>query len=162
MVPRSQMVVIERNQGLDDMLRVIVDSGHSRFPVIGEDRDEVLGVLLAKDLLRHFGSNGGDSLRIEDYIRPLSVIPESQAPQCAAQGISRQSQPHGDRRRRIRRCIGPVDDRGRAGGNRRRNRRRARPGRGRFHTTRRRTGRPAQLVGARTDPHRGFQRLLRL
>jgi magnesium and cobalt transporter len=77
MIPRSQMVVIERNQKLDEMLKVIIDSGHSRFPVIGEDRDEVLGVLLAKDLLRYFGNEQRGELRIEDYLRPASVIPES-------------------------------------------------------------------------------------
>ena len=76
MVPRSQMVVIERDSGLEEMLRVIIQSGHSRFPVIGEDRDEVIGVLLAKDLLRHF-SNPGNELRIEEYVRPVAVIPES-------------------------------------------------------------------------------------
>lgn len=77
MIPRSQMVVIERNQSLEDMLKVIVKSGHSRFPVIGDDRDEVLGILLAKDLLRHFGNGNNGDLRIEDYLRPAAVIPES-------------------------------------------------------------------------------------
>jgi magnesium and cobalt transporter len=77
MVPRSQMVVIERDQPLDDMLSVIVESGHSRFPVIGEDRDEVLGILLAKDLLRHFSNAANGELNIENYLRPAAVIPES-------------------------------------------------------------------------------------
>lgn len=77
MIPRSQMVVIERNQKLDEMLKVIIESGHSRFPVIGEDRDEVLGVLLAKDLLRYFGNEQRGELRIEDYLRSAVVIPES-------------------------------------------------------------------------------------
>jgi magnesium and cobalt transporter len=77
MVPRSQMVVIERSQSLDEMLKVIVDSGHSRFPVIGEDRDEVLGILLAKDLLRYFSNESRGALRIEEYLRPAAVIPES-------------------------------------------------------------------------------------
>jgi magnesium and cobalt transporter len=77
MIPRSQMVVIERNQKLDEMLKVIIDSGHSRFPVIGEDRDEVLGILLAKDLLRYFGNEQRGELRVEDYLRPAVVIPES-------------------------------------------------------------------------------------
>jgi len=77
MVPRSQMVVIEREQSLDEMLDVIIDSGHSRFPVIGEDRDEVLGVLLAKDLLRHFRDKSNGDIDVASYIRPLSVIPES-------------------------------------------------------------------------------------
>ena len=52
MVPRSQMVVIDIEDAFDETLATIVESGHSRFPVIGEDRDEVLGILLAKDLLR--------------------------------------------------------------------------------------------------------------
>lgn len=77
MVPRSQMVVIEREQSLGEMLDTIVESGHSRFPVIGEDRDEVLGVLLAKDLLHHFMGSPNDELQIDKYIRTLSVIPES-------------------------------------------------------------------------------------
>ncbi|MGB5353147.1 MAG: transporter associated domain-containing protein [Woeseia sp.] len=76
MVPRSQMVVIERDQSLEKMLQVIIESGHSRFPVIGEDRDEVVGVLLAKDLLRHF-SQAGDVMNVEDYLRPVTLIPES-------------------------------------------------------------------------------------
>jgi len=77
MIPRSQMVVIERENSLDEMLKVIIDSGHSRFPVIGEDRDEVLGILLAKDLLRFFGDATSQDLKIDEYLRPVSVIPES-------------------------------------------------------------------------------------
>ncbi|MDX1508751.1 MAG: CBS domain-containing protein, partial [Woeseiaceae bacterium] len=77
MVPRSQMVVIDIEQPFDDILNVIVQSGHSRFPVIGEDRDEVLGILLAKDLLRYFGSNKAQDLPLKELLRPASVIPES-------------------------------------------------------------------------------------
>jgi len=77
MIPRSQMVVIERDQTLDEMLTVIIDSGHSRFPVIGEDRDEVVGILLAKDLLKCFGKESESKLAIESFLRPVSVIPES-------------------------------------------------------------------------------------
>jgi magnesium and cobalt transporter len=77
MVPRSQMVVIEKDQALSEMLDVIICSGHSRFPVIGEDRDEVLGVLLAKDLLKFFGDSSEPELQIEKFLRPASVIPES-------------------------------------------------------------------------------------
>lgn len=77
MVPRSQMVVIERDQGLDDMLKIIIESGHSRFPVIGEDRDEILGVLLAKDLLRYFSHSRNSELQLEKFVRAVSVIPES-------------------------------------------------------------------------------------
>ncbi len=77
MVPRSQMVVIERDQRLDDMLKIIIESGHSRFPVIGEDRDEILGVLLAKDLLRYFSHSRNSELQVEKFVRAVSVIPES-------------------------------------------------------------------------------------
>jgi magnesium and cobalt transporter len=59
------------------MLQVIIQSGHSRFPVTGEDRDEILGILLAKDLLKFFGDPTSDELHIDDYLRPVSVIPES-------------------------------------------------------------------------------------
>ena len=77
MVPRSQMVVIDIEQPFDEILALILDSGHSRFPVIGEDRDEVLGILLAKDLLRYFGSDAAKEMNIRKLLRPAVVIPES-------------------------------------------------------------------------------------
>jgi magnesium and cobalt transporter len=77
MVPRSQMVVIDIDQNFDEILGVILESGHSRFPVIGEDRDEVLGVLLAKDLLRLFSNGDDKGLVIRELLRPAVVIPES-------------------------------------------------------------------------------------
>jgi magnesium and cobalt transporter len=77
MIPRSQMVVLDIEDEWDDTLKLIVESGHSRFPVIGEDRDEVLGILLAKDLLRYYGSDEANELTIQNLLRPASVIPES-------------------------------------------------------------------------------------
>jgi len=77
MVPRSQMVVIDIEQDFVDILALIVESGHSRFPVIGEDRDEVLGILLAKDLLRYFGKVSVKDVAIQKLLRPAAVIPES-------------------------------------------------------------------------------------
>lgn len=77
MVPRSQMIVIEIEQDFDEILALIVASGHSRFPVIGADRDEVLGILLAKDLLRYFGRDEAKQLTIQKLLRPAAVIPES-------------------------------------------------------------------------------------
>jgi len=77
MVPRSQMVVLEQDQNVQDVLNTVVESGHSRFPVIGEDRDEVLGVLLAKDLLGHFQGSTDAELDLKDYLREVAVIPES-------------------------------------------------------------------------------------
>jgi len=77
MVPRSQMVVIDIEDEFTDTLKLIVESGHSRFPVIGEDRDEVLGILLAKDLLRYYGSDEAKELTIKKMLRPATLIPES-------------------------------------------------------------------------------------
>ena len=77
MVPRSHMVVIDIEEDFDEILSTIIQSGHSRFPVIGEDRDEVLGVLLAKDLLRYFGSGETAAVPLRKLLRPVSVIPES-------------------------------------------------------------------------------------
>ena len=77
MVPRSQMVVIDIDDEFDDTMKLIVESGHARCPVIGEERDEVLGVLLAKDLLRYYGSDEAKDLTIKKLLRPATVIPES-------------------------------------------------------------------------------------
>jgi len=77
MVPRSQMVVLEHDAPREQVLQTIVDSGHSRFPVIGEDRDEVIGVLLAKDLLRHFVASSDAPFTLARWLRPATFIPES-------------------------------------------------------------------------------------
>jgi magnesium and cobalt transporter len=76
MIPRAQMVVIEQDWTLDQILEVVVPSGHSRFPVIGEDRDEVVGILLAKDLLQ-FVRNPEEKFEIRDIMRQAVFIPES-------------------------------------------------------------------------------------
>jgi magnesium and cobalt transporter len=76
MIPRSQMVVVNVEADLEEFLPRIVESGHSRFPVIGEDKDEVVGILLAKDLLPHLAS-GAEDFDLAATIRPAVVIPES-------------------------------------------------------------------------------------
>ena len=77
MIPRSQMVVIERDMPLDEILPVVVDSQHSRFPAIGESRDKVIGILLAKDLLPYFHVGNVDKFNLRDILRPAVFIPES-------------------------------------------------------------------------------------
>jgi magnesium and cobalt transporter len=77
MVPRYQMVVLERDAPKTEIFRTIVESGHSRYPVIGEDRDEVVGVLLAKDILRYFVETPAQEFDLRRFIRPAIVIPES-------------------------------------------------------------------------------------
>ncbi len=77
MVPRSQMVVINRDDPAARILPIVIESGHSRFPVVGEDRDEVAGILLAKDLLRFFVEDEPAEFDIKECLRPAVFIPES-------------------------------------------------------------------------------------
>ena len=77
MIPRSQMIVVNEDDSLEEILSTIVKSGHSRFPIMNKDSDESIGVLLAKDLLRHYMNGDNDTLSLQKYIRPLSIIPES-------------------------------------------------------------------------------------
>jgi len=77
MIPRSQMVTIDRNQNLDEFLPIILESGHSRFPVVNEDIDHVDGILLAKDLLAFGFNQQTDELSLQSIIRPAIIVPES-------------------------------------------------------------------------------------
>lgn len=76
MVPRSQMVFVERDESPEKLVELVVESGHSRFPVIGEDRDQILGILLAKDLLR-LQASADEDFEIREYMRPVIFVPES-------------------------------------------------------------------------------------
>jgi len=76
MVPRAQMVFVERDEAPDKLVEIMVESGHSRFPVIGEDRDQILGILLAKDLLRLHAA-ADEAFEIREYMRPVVFVPES-------------------------------------------------------------------------------------
>lgn len=77
MVPRSQMVMLDRSAPQQEILRTIIECGHSRFPVVGDDRDEVIGILLAKDLLRYFAENPDTEFDVGNYLRPAVFVPES-------------------------------------------------------------------------------------
>ena len=74
MVPRQQMQTISAGQQLAQTIRKVIDSGHSRLPVMGEEDDDVRGIIVAKDLLRSIGNS---SFRLEDWVRPAMFIPES-------------------------------------------------------------------------------------
>ncbi len=76
MLPRSQMVTVERTHNLDELIAIITDAQHSRYPVISEDKDHVEGILLAKDLLKYLGS-ASEAFEIEQVIRQAVVVPES-------------------------------------------------------------------------------------
>ena len=77
MIPRAQMVVVEIDEKLDELLPTIIESGHSRFPVIGDSRDEVIGVLLAKDLLRFSLPGKKEAFDLQSLIREPVFTPES-------------------------------------------------------------------------------------
>ena len=76
MIPRSQMVMLSADENFIDLMKHVVESGHSRFPVHGDDKDEILGVLLAKDLLRGVVADNGPGT-IHELLRPAVLIPES-------------------------------------------------------------------------------------
>lgn len=77
MVPRAQMVSVNIDSPLSDILALVIESGHSRFPVHGDDKDEILGVLLAKDLLRCFAGGEAVTGDVRSLLRPVALIPES-------------------------------------------------------------------------------------
>jgi len=76
MVPRPQMVILRDDCKRQEYLQVIVESGHSRFPVVGENIDEVRGILLAKDILPTLIS-GAEHTQLADLVRPAVCVPES-------------------------------------------------------------------------------------
>ena len=76
MIARSNMILLEEEMGIDQMLQIISKSGHSRFPVIGDNQDEVIGILLAKDLLR-FSQTREVDFELKKYLRTATFIPES-------------------------------------------------------------------------------------
>ncbi|MCV9877916.1 CNNM family magnesium/cobalt transport protein CorC [Brenneria izbisi] len=76
MIPRSQMITLKRDQSLEECLDVIIESAHSRFPVISEDKDHIEGILMAKDLLPFMRSES-EPFSMEKVLRPAVVVPES-------------------------------------------------------------------------------------
>ncbi|RBW42438.1 magnesium/cobalt efflux protein [Psychromonas sp. B3M02] len=77
MIPRSQMVTLGLNKPVEELLPEIINSAHSRFPVITEDKDHIVGLLLAKDLLQYGFSSNPDDFKIDDILREAVVVPES-------------------------------------------------------------------------------------
>ena len=75
MVPRSQMDVIDVNEPPDRFIPLVIETAHSRLAVIGEGKDDILGILLAKDLLRYYA--GEEEFNVREMLRPAVFIPES-------------------------------------------------------------------------------------
>ena len=77
MVPRPQMVVVECDKPPEAFVTTVIASGHSRFPVIGDNRDDVVGILLAKDLLSNFAGDPRRPFNMREAMRPVAFVPES-------------------------------------------------------------------------------------
>ena len=77
MIPRGQMVVVDHAAPLEEILPRVIESGHSRFPVIDDDKDHVVGVLLAKDMLRYMRSDHEGAFDLAAITRPATFTPES-------------------------------------------------------------------------------------
>ncbi|NRA84354.1 MAG: CBS domain-containing protein [Gammaproteobacteria bacterium] len=77
MISRSQMVVLEKKQTVEQAIKIIVESAHSRFPVINEDKDNIEGILLAKDLVKFAFKGQAEDLQLSEIVRPCVIVPES-------------------------------------------------------------------------------------
>jgi magnesium and cobalt transporter len=77
MVPRAQMDVVDKNLAPDVYLPDVIKTGHSRFPMVDGDKDKVVGILLAKDLLRYFQDDKNKHFNLHDFLRPAVFVPES-------------------------------------------------------------------------------------
>ncbi|MEW5865031.1 MAG: transporter associated domain-containing protein [Pseudomonadota bacterium] len=75
MIPRAQMDVIDIHARIEDIIPQVIATAHSRFPVIDRDRDDVIGILLAKDLLRYFV--GREDFHVREMLRPAVFVPEA-------------------------------------------------------------------------------------
>src|ERR1041385_5788993 len=74
MIPRAQVDFIDINEPVESFIPRIIATAHSRFPVIGQNRDDVIGILLAKDLLRHYA---GEEFNVREMLRPAVFVPEA-------------------------------------------------------------------------------------
>ena len=77
MIPRTSMIHVDKDDDLDRCLDIMVESAHSRFPVVDNEKDQITGILLAKDLLRYFDDDNKQRFNLRDLTRPVVFVPES-------------------------------------------------------------------------------------
>ncbi len=77
MIPKSQMTVVNHNSTLDSLLPILIESAHSRFPIIDDESDDVVGILLAKDVLKYFFNREKQAFSVNDILRPAIFVPQS-------------------------------------------------------------------------------------
>ena len=134
MVPRTEVVWIERNKTVPQALALALRSGFSRIPVTGENADDMIGVVYLKDLARRAqDAERARATTVEEVMRQVGYVPESKPVDELLREMQARAHPHGDRHRRVRRHRGAGHHRGHPRGDRRRDHRRvrrgARPGR---------------------------------
>jgi magnesium and cobalt transporter len=100
MIPRAQMDVVDINDPHDDILRYVIEQAHSRFPAVDGDRDNVIGILLAKDMLTLCLD---DEVNLREILRPAVFRPGIEAAQRTAARVPFIAQSHRHGRRRVRR-----------------------------------------------------------
>tara|TARA_X000000368_G_C23030160_1_gene712153 strand:+ start:1089 stop:1946 length:858 start_codon:yes stop_codon:yes gene_type:complete len=76
MIPKVDMITIQIDEDTDEIIKKIIDSGHSRYPVLGNERNEVIGILLAKDILPKL-FKGSTDFNISEMLRDSNVVPET-------------------------------------------------------------------------------------
>lgn len=77
MIPRGRMIQVDKEDDLEDCLDTLVESAHSRFPVMDDEKDQIVGILLAKDVLRFFDEDNKQRFNIRDLLRPVVFVPET-------------------------------------------------------------------------------------
>ena len=77
MIPRSQMVTLDKNQNVETFLPIVIETQHSRYPVVSENKDHIEGILLAKDLLRYGFGMSDEPFSLAEVMRPAVIVPES-------------------------------------------------------------------------------------
>ncbi|NKF49580.1 CNNM family magnesium/cobalt transport protein CorC [Shewanella sp. WXL01] len=77
MIPRAQIVTLQVDANVDQVLETVIESAHSRFPVVNEDKDHIEGILLAKDLIKYGFKQSDTPFSLAQIIRPAVVVPES-------------------------------------------------------------------------------------
>lgn len=77
MIPKAQMVVVDHDHTLSTLLPLVIESGHSRFPIVDNTRDDVIGILLAKDLLKYCYNKNANEFNIHDVSRAAVFVPQS-------------------------------------------------------------------------------------
>src|SRR3990167_2550929 len=77
MIPKAQMIVVDREKTLTDLLPIVIESAHSRFPIVDSETNDVIGILLAKDLLRYYFNKDASQFEINDVLRPAIFVPQS-------------------------------------------------------------------------------------